>query len=313
MQLGQSINRALIRMGLGVTGLCHGCPRDLNADIKRKMLGKESRFSLRRSEGLLHAVDQFADITGPGIAGQRFKKFRRKPFRRQTVTQTEAISIKARQLLNILVSLAQCRQLNTIGLQPEEEIGTKLATLHHFFQVAIGRCHQTKIAGQLPRSPEWAKTPLLKDPQKSLLQAQGQFADFIEKEGAAVRLQHQSVTGFVGAGKGALFMAEEETLYQCFRQGRTIDDDEISAATLAVFVNSAGKELLAGAGFAEETNIDFTSGRLGNLIETGLKFWAVTDDLLALQGSDTLPPGNGELFLTVLQGPLQRQDDILHR
>ena len=58
------------------------------------------------------------------------------------------------------------------------------------------------------------------------LQGQGQLADLVEEDGAAVRLFEAAHPGHHRAGEGAFLVTEQFALQQVFRQGGAVHLDE---------------------------------------------------------------------------------------
>ena len=56
----------------------------------------------------------------------------------------------------------------------------------------------------------------------------------------------------LGAGEGAAFVAEQLALQQRLGNGRAIDGDERLVGAVAVLVDGAGDQFLAGAGLAAD-------------------------------------------------------------
>src|SRR5438093_6234747 len=77
----------------------------------------------------------------------------------------------------------------------------------------------------------------LEHPQQFDLRAQAQVADFIEEEGAVIRLLKAADTASVCPGERAALMAKQFTLQQRFRDGRAIDRDERLRRATAVLVD----------------------------------------------------------------------------
>ena len=77
-------------------------------------------------------------------------------------------------------------------------------------------------------------------------------ADFVEEQRAAVGLLEAADALLVGAGEGALLVAEQLRLEQVLLQRRAVHLDEVAARAQRVVVDRAGDQLLAGARFAAD-------------------------------------------------------------
>jgi hypothetical protein len=82
------------------------------------------------------------------------------------------------------------------------------------------------------------------------LQGQRHVADLVEEKGAAIDLLELADAPAVGAGKGALLVAEQLALQQLLRDGGAVEGQEGRLGTGAVLVDGAGDQLLAGAALA---------------------------------------------------------------
>ena len=82
------------------------------------------------------------------------------------------------------------------------------------------------------------------------MERQGEFADFIEENRAAVG-QLKAAFAFVGGpGEGSLFVPEEFAFDEVLGQGGAVELDEGAVLAVGVAVHRVGDEFLAGAVFA---------------------------------------------------------------
>lgn len=88
----------------------------------------------------------------------------------------------------------------------------------------------------------------LEDAKKLGLEIEGELADLVEEDGAAVRGLERALAGRDGSGEGALGMAEEDGLGDARGERRAVEDDERLLGPRALLVERARDELLAAAG-----------------------------------------------------------------
>ena len=114
------------------------------------------------------------------------------------------------------------------------------------------------------RAPDRIDLALLQRAQQLDLGVHRQFADFVEEQRAAVGLGELADVLFVGAGEGALLVAEQDRFDEVFRQRAAVDGDERLAAPIGAALDGARQQFLADARFAldEHGNVRFR-GALG--------------------------------------------------
>ena len=88
---------------------------------------------------------------------------------------------------------------------------------------------------------------LLQHAQQLGLQVEPHFGDFVEQQRAAVSALESALDPLDGAGKGAFFVAEQSRLDQSLGKRGAVELDERLVATVALVMDGAGKQLLAGA------------------------------------------------------------------
>ena len=91
---------------------------------------------------------------------------------------------------------------------------------------------------------------LLKHAQQARLRLHRHVADFVEEQRPAFGLLETARGAGIGAGEGAALVAEQLRLDQIARDRRHVDGDERAVAPLAVVVQRARDQFLAGAGLA---------------------------------------------------------------
>lgn len=90
----------------------------------------------------------------------------------------------------------------------------------------------------------------LQHTQQLGLHRQRHVADFVQEQGAALRLLEVAAPGLGRAGEGALFVAEQFGLDQALRNRRAIDRDEGRLAAGGMLMEHARHMLLADPGLA---------------------------------------------------------------
>ena len=106
------------------------------------------------------------------------------------------------------------------------KIGTQAPCAHLFNQVAVGGGNNPHIDLVLAIRAQALHLPVLQHAQQLGLYGERQFADFIQKQRAAVGQLKLATPVRHRSGKRAAHMAKQLAFHQCFGQRRAIDADE---------------------------------------------------------------------------------------
>ena len=93
----------------------------------------------------------------------------------------ESLQKKIHQQRNIGRAIAKRWKLNGENIEAIEEIGSKAAGRHAFFEFAVGRCNDSHVYLNRLVTSYGLKLPLLQYPQEFNLSLQRQLADLVEK------------------------------------------------------------------------------------------------------------------------------------
>ncbi len=149
---------------------------------------------------------------------------------------------------------------------------------------------------------------LLQRAQQLGLQIDRQLADFVQKHGAALGDRQQPVLGFIGAGEGALDVAEQLALDQGRNQRAAVHRNKRLVAVRPGVVNRARHQLLAGAALAQDQHRMRAVRRLGDDAVKLLHLRRAADDRAeAFLGLDLLAQD------AVFAGELQMPDHALQQ
>src|SRR6516164_5835245 len=114
-------------------------------------------------------------------------------------------------------------------------------------QVAVSRRDQPHVGADHLVAPDALERLLLEHAQHLGLGGRRHVADLVEEEGAAVALLELADATAVGAGEGALLVAEQLALQQVLRDGGAVEGQERCPGAGAMLVDGAGDQFLAGA------------------------------------------------------------------
>ena len=111
---------------------------------------------------------------------------------------------------------------------------------------------------------------LLQHAHQLHLRAQSHVANFIEKDGAVIGLFEPPDPPRFRPSESAALVAEQFAFQQRFRNGRAVDGDEGRVGPIAVLVEGAGDQLLAGARFTADEHVHRLGSDTANLLVDGL-------------------------------------------
>ena len=154
------------------------------------------------------------------------------------------------QQLDIVSAFTQGRQVDGEGRQTVVQVFTEAPLADHFRQILVGGGNDPHVHLARFVAAQRAHFAFLQYPQQLGLQRQGHVTDLVEEQGAAMGIVDQAAVIPVGAGEGALAIAEQFTFQQMLRQRRAVLHHKALAAPRSVVMDGPGHQLLAGAGLA---------------------------------------------------------------
>jgi hypothetical protein len=149
-------------------------------------------------------------------------------------------------------SAAQRRQPDRDDADAVEEVLAEAALGHQVREVGVRGGDHPGVHRDLPAAAEPLDPVVLQEAEELDLEGRRQLADLVEEEGAAVRRLDAAAALGVGAGEGALLVAEELALEQRLRDRRAVDGHEGPRGPRGEPVDRAGRDLLARAALARE-------------------------------------------------------------
>ncbi len=151
---------------------------------------------------------------------------------------------------DVAVTFAQRWNEDGHDIDAEIEVFAEPAFADGVFEIFVGRGNQAEIDFARDAAAEALHRAFLQDAQEFALEVGIKGGDFIEKERAVVsRFDHAGFSR-IGAGEGALFVAEEFRLHQGFGEGGAVEADEGMIGAVAALDDGLRDEFLAYAAFA---------------------------------------------------------------
>ena len=135
------------------------------------------------------------------------------------------------------------------------------------------------------------------------MQCEGQFADFVEEDGASVCGTEVSQAILCGTGEGAFSVSEEFAFGECSGDSGAVDADKgVGGAFFVKFVDDLGETLFSGTGLAEDDDGGVRDGGgFVCLLYDALEGVAVSDEAVTAAGVVKVE-GSASKLLAVLSG-----------
>ena len=184
-------------------------------------------------------------------------------------------------------------------------------------QVAVRSRHDAHIHLEGGVASHALDLPLLDGPQELDLHEQGNFADFIQKQRAAVRLQKTPVPALVRARESAFLVPEQFGFQKAFGQGRTVHRHPRAVLALALVMDGPRHQLLARPGLAVDQHRRLRRGHSVDHLQHPPDGGAVSHDALHWNGKTLAGPDGLAVFQRFEQGGLELikvegLDEIIH-
>src|SRR5215470_12832509 len=150
---------------------------------------------------------------------------------------------------------AKGRKPDRNDIQPIVQIFTERPLGNRFLQIPISGCDHADIHLYILITADTAELPFLNDAQQFHLDRWRRVADFVQKDGPAVRDFEQTRLVGNGSSEGAFYVPEKLAFQERFRNGTTVDGHKGHRASGAVIVNRPRNQLLSGPAFPADQDI----------------------------------------------------------
>ena len=168
---------------------------------------------------LEHAL-QLADVARPGVAAQQVHRLGGDLADLPAQLPVEAPHVVADQHGQVVAALAQGRQVDREDAQAIVEVGAELPLRRRRLQVAVRGRDQPHVGLDRLVAADPLERLFLQHAQDLALRRQRHVADLVEEQRAAVALLELADPPPLGAGEGALLVAEQLALQQRSRGWR---------------------------------------------------------------------------------------------
>lgn len=271
------------------------------ADLDGKV-GRVDFGSQAGDECVFDGVFEFADVSGPAVVvdhahgvavdvGDLFPGF--------FVEFSNKVVDKG---LNVFAAVSQGCQVDGEDVEAVEEVFAEFSLFDAFAQVSVCGGHDADVDFSGLGVANAFDFAFLDDAEEFYLDILGDFADFVEKDGAAIGAFESSDVVFDGAGKRAAYVAEQFGFDEGFAECGAVDGDEGLIGPVAVVVDGACDEFFSGSGFAADEDAGCGCGGQFDEGEDLLHGGASADDVVEFVAVADFAAQVEYLFLEVSDG-----------
>ena len=182
------------------------------------------------------------------------------------------------QQRDVLGAFAQRRQTDPHDVEPVKQILAKLPGGDRLFEPLVRRGNDANIHRDRIIAADALDGAVLQHTQNLGLRRQRHVADLVEEQRALVALLKLADALRAGPGERALFVAEQLALEQALRDRCAVDRQIRFIVALAVLVNGASNQFLAGAALAGDQRRGIRAGQLADHLEHLLHRLAAADN-----------------------------------
>ena len=209
------------------------------------------RIGSQNHRALDHML-QFADVSRPRIFLQRFEGIRSDPFDLLAEFSRIPHGKSKGQHRNVVRAFAKRRNEDRYGRQPIVEILAERPVIRFGRQIAVGGRDDADVHFDRRGAADAFEFLFLQDTEQLRLQVEPHFRDFVEQQGATIRPLKGAFDPLDGAGEGALFVSEQCRFDQPLWERGAVQFDKWALAPVALVVDRACEEFLAGSRLALE-------------------------------------------------------------
>jgi hypothetical protein len=238
-------------------------------------------------EGRGDRVAELADVAGPVVALEACDGGGR--YALEGVGGAKVREHVADQGGDVVEASAEGGEVNPDLGHTEEEVAAEEALVDLAGEVAAGGGDDADVDGAVGVAADGLDAALGEDAEELGLEVDGELAELVEEDGAAVGLDEGGDAAVDGAGEGTFFVAEEGCLGEAWGDGAAVDDDDGASGAGGSLVDGAGDELLAGAGLTADEDRELGGGDAAEAVEEGAHGGGLADE-----GAEAPELGDGD-------------------
>ena len=211
----------------------------------------------------------------PGQAWAARARLRRVGERELGALQLAAVKVEEMraELAEIAGPVAKRRNDNGCDIDTEVEVLTETTFGDGGGKVDIGGGDDADVHRYGRPAADTHDLALLKDPEQLDLEGEGQVADLVEEEGAAIGGLEPAGLRLQRAGESTLLVSEQFRLDQALDEGAAIDGEERAVLSIRMIVDVAGRHFLAGAGLADDDEARIARRQAFEVGPDGCRAW----------------------------------------
>lgn len=205
-------------------------------------------FVFGHHAGAADDVFQFADVAGPGVTGEDGLGAGGDAADVFRVFAGVSFDEGADEVGEVFHAFSEGWEVEFDHGEPVVKIFAEIAGGHHRFQISVGGGDDAEGDFFRGVGTDGFDFLLLDGAEEFGLHGEGEVAEFIEEEGAAVGGFEDAFFVVCGAGEGAFEVAEHFAFEERFGDGGAVADDEGTGVDGALAMECGGGEFFAGAG-----------------------------------------------------------------
>ena len=220
---------------------------------------QQTTFTAQNDRAFDHVL-QLAHVTGPVVGLQGGEAIVGYTFDADAMFPAKTLHELLRQKGNVFLALPQRRDVDRHHVQAEKQILPEFFALDALLHVAVGRGDDAYVHLDRPVAAHTLKFPFLQHAQQFRLDLQGDFADFIEKDGPVVREFETPFALRLGSRERTFFVSEKLAFNQVLRNGGAIQFYERGVGPGALAIERSRDQFLSRAAFARDQDCRLRAG-----------------------------------------------------
>jgi len=229
-------------------------------------------------DGTFHGVLEFADVAWPMVAHEEINGGGGNALDGLAVGSGVFFYEMIGEEKDVRLAFAERGHKDGEDIKAVVQVGPEFAVFDHAFKVAAGGGDDADVGVDGRLSADAFEFLFLEDAEEFDLGLGRDIADFIKKDGAAGGGFKAALAEGEGAGESAFFVPEKLAFDDGFGKGGAVKFDECAGFAGALFVERAGDEFLADAGFAADEDGGDAAGDLLNVEVNGAHGVRVADN-----------------------------------